>query len=238
MTRSKIALPSVRASVRICLTQAINSRKTLPLGAARLMSEDSEVLRRFLADALPGCLETGHFQFWDPFTRRERHSEQRIRVEAMAQLREGWARLLLEDVRQFPTGGLVEVHHGREETNFTATVEAAAEAAGWELPVSGVRPSGIELNGRPLSDFPPGAAVTIWNSVTTLGTDLKVARRSIEEQGLRVGRLVSLVHRAPELPADLDGIPYTALVHFPLPLHQPLDCPGCLLGRRLHPLVA
>jgi hypothetical protein len=194
-------------------------------------------LERFLTTSLAECLEYGHWLFTDPFAQLVWHSDQRIVPERMYVLCDGWAQLMADVVLDEPSGGLVGLQYFGDE-DWVTPLATALEQRGAELPVIGVTHLGRTVVGPALADLPSGASVTVFNPITTLGTDLHYFRRMVDHAGVRVHRLLSIVHRGPSLPRSIDGLPYETALHFPLALQAPSRCFECLLDRPLHPLIA
>jgi len=185
-----------------------------------------------LRELLGKCLEYGHWGFHDLAGRDAGHSDQRISVAAMYALHDGWAELAAGDVLLEPCGGVVVVAH-REDVDWKSPLKAALAKRGAELPVCGLTHDGEVLSGDDLGSFPRSSRVTVLNDVTTVGTDLRRMHLRLLGCGISVGRLHAIVHRGPTFRDAFDSVPYSASIHFPLPLTAPSSCYECLLRRPL-----
>jgi hypothetical protein len=194
-------------------------------------------LSDFLRESLTKCLEYGHWGFHDLAGKDAGHSDQRISVEAMYALHEGWAELAAGDLLLEPSGGIVVVSWP-QGVDWAMPLKAALERRGAELPVCGLTHSGEVLYGDDLGAFSRSSRVTVVNDITTVGTDLRRMHLRLLGCGISVGRLHAMVHRGPTFRGTFDSLPYGASINFPLPLVAPSACFECLLARALWPLLS
>jgi hypothetical protein len=201
------------------------------------MHADATSLAVLLRESLAQRLEYGHWAFHDLAGKDAGHSDQRISVEAMYALRDGWAELAAGDLLLEPTGEIVVVSYPGA-VDWATPLKRALESRVAELPVCGLTPYGEVLYGDDLGSFPKSSRVTVMNEITTLGTDLRRMHLRLLGCGISVGRLHAMVHRAPTFRDSFDNLPYSASINFPLPLTKASSCYECLLGRPLWPLVS
>jgi hypothetical protein len=191
-----------------------------------------------LAQSLDDCLEYGHWGFRHPSGYPAGHSEQRIVPQQMYSQREDWLKLLADLILEHPADALIGLCELGDELDWCTPLAAILKERGTPQSVSGVTSYGISQSGPGLTALPKGTSVSVFTDVTTTGRELMSFRGLLSSRGLKVDRLLSLVHCGPNLPRGILGIPYAAAVHYPLPLAPATSCFECLLGHPLPPLAS
>ena len=171
------------------------------------------LLRTFLADQTLASVVSGVWYFAEgPVT------DQRILPASLFRLYPGWCQLAADLVLAEPTGGVFGF--AAPDRDWVRQIGAVLAARGAELPVTELDLRTRRVWGLPLGDYPPGARLTTFLDIHTLGEQARRLRRVVESHGLRVGRVVALVDRGPTPTAEVDGVPLASVLHLPLALYR------------------
>jgi hypothetical protein len=175
--------------------------------------EDPTLLRTFLADQTLASVVPGLWYFAEgPVT------DQRVPPASLYRLYPGWSQLAADLILAEPTGGVFGF--AATDRDWVRQIGAVLAARGAELPVTELDRRSRRVWGVPLGDYPPGARLTTFLDIHTLGEQARRLRRVVESYGLRVGRIVALVDRGPIPTVDVDGVPLASVLHLPLSLYR------------------
>lgn len=137
-----------------------------------------------------------------------------------------WAQLAANLLLQVPTGGLIGLVDEENQHQWIREITKALEQRGVELPTTEIHRSVDEVWGVALSEYPRNHPVTIFTPVNTLGGELDFTVRWLARQGIGVNRTIALIDRggfSPMSQTPDERVPFSAVLHLPLPLYSPED---------------
>jgi len=139
-----------------------------------------------------------------------------------------WSDLAAELILEQPTGGVIGERlrdQGKWIRCMMLVANALKRKEAYELPVSEIiNPSSFVVWGPSLWEYPEGAEVTIFTPIHTLGDMLTKLKMIVEARSpAKVTRAIALIDRNPEPTQEVAGVPFSSVVHLPLPLYQNKD---------------
>lgn len=167
---------------------------------------------------IQGSIEGGFFAFESgPYTNSRISLPKLYKAKHRKDLLDLCAGVILEQ----PTSGVIGFCHERHMKWVEMLGNALKRQGAHEVPYSELwRGTSNAIRGLPLDKYYPNTSVTVFSIVHTLGEEIEAVRRIVERKGLKVSRAVSLINRNPNPITEVSGIPFSSVLHIPMPLYD------------------